>query len=157
MLLIVLTEAAQSYRTALAEHHMKLAAEQALAEAERDAARQEQQRLAEEKRQRELAAEARRRERERPAEKPKTLVLVRPKAEELDVPEDASLRAKARAYFLREAFKPERDPSDPKDITAVECDRAVGAAEGMSKKHIKGWREEVAAAITPSATGTAGS
>jgi hypothetical protein len=153
MLLIVLTEAAQSYRTALAEHHMQVAQAQAQAEAERLAARQEQQRQAQEQRQRELAAEARRRERERPVEKPQPLVLVKPKAAELDVPEDASLRAKARAYFMREAFKADRDPAE---ITAVECDRAVGAKDGMSKKHIKGWREEVAAAMEQSGTAVAG-
>lgn len=153
MLLIVLTEAAQSYRTALAEHHLQVAEAQALAEAERVAARQEQQRLAEEKRQRELAAEQRRRERERPLEKPQPLVLVKPKTADLDVPEDATLKDKARAYFLHEAFKADRTPGE---ITAVECDRAVGAKDGMSKKHIKGWREEVAAAMSQSGTAAAG-
>jgi hypothetical protein len=152
MLLIVLTEAAQSYRTALAEHHMKVAEAQKLAEAERLAARQEQQRLAEEKRQRELAAEVRRRERERPVEKPKPLVLVKPKAD-LDVPEDATLKDKARAWFMHEAFKADRDPAE---ITAVECDRAVGAKVGYSKRHIKGWREEVSAAMEQSGTAAAG-
>lgn len=143
MLLIVLTEAAQSYRTALTEHRRQAADEQARVEADRIAARQEQQRLAEEKRQRELAAEQRRRERERPAEKPKPLVLVAPPTA-LDVPEDASLKDKARAWFMHEAFKADRNPDE---ITAAECDRAVGASVGMSKKHIQGWREEVAAAI----------
>ena len=147
MLLIVLTEAAQSYRTALAEHHMKVAQAQQLAEAERLAARQEQQRLAEEKRQLDLAAEERRRERERPTEKPK-LVLFKPPTAGLDIPEDATLKDKARAWFMHEAFKADRDPAE---ITAVECDRAVGAKDGMSKKHIKGWREEIASASTPAA------
>lgn len=142
MLLIVLTEAAQSYRTALGVHHMKVAQAQELAEAQRLAARQEQQRLAEEKRQRELAAEQRRRERERerPVEKPKP-------------PEDASLKDKARAWFMHEAFKADRNPDE---ITAAQCDRAVGASVGMSKKHIQGWREEVAAAMSQSGTAAAG-
>ncbi len=153
MLLIVLTEAAQSYRTALAEHHMKVAQAQELAEAQRLAARQEQQRLAEEKRQRELAAEARRRERERSTEPPKKLVLVTPPAVDLNVAEDATLKDKARAWFMHEAFKADRNPDE---ITAVECDRAVGAKDGYSKRHIKVWREEVAAAIMPTGTATAG-
>lgn len=152
MLLIVLTEAAQSYRTALTEHRRQAAEEHARVEAERLAARQEQQRQAEEKRQRDLAAEQRRRERERPVEKPKSLVLVKPKAAELNVAEDASLKDKARAYFMGEAFKVDRET----EITAVECDRAVGAKDGMSKKHIKGWREEVAAAMEQAGTATAG-
>lgn len=97
-----------------------------------------------------LAAETT--ERERPAEKPKPLVLVKPKAAELNVAEDATLKDKARAYFMREAFKVDRET----EITAVECDRAVGAKDGMSKKHIKGWREEVAAAMEQSGTAAAG-
>jgi hypothetical protein len=156
LLLIVLTEAAQSYRTALTERRTEAAAEQARIEAERIAARQEQQRLAEEKRQRELAAEARRRDREQPAEKPKQLVLVKPKTSDLDVPGDAMLKDKARAYFMQQAYRADRDPLDPNDIKAVECDRAVGASVGTSKRYIKGWRDEVAAAMEQSGTAAAG-
>jgi hypothetical protein len=153
-LLIVLTEAAQSYRTALAEHHMKIAAEQErLAAAARQKAEQEAQAQREqEKRQRDEAAAARRREREATAAPSKPLVLVKPTVG-LDVPEDASLKDKARAWFMREAFKTDRHWES---ISAVECDRAVGASEGMSKKHIKGWRAEVAAAMGNSGTAAAG-
>jgi len=156
LLLIVLTEAAQSYRTALTEHRRQAAEERARIEGERLAALREQQRVAEEKRQRELAAEARRRERDRPAEQPKPLVLVKPNTAELDVADDAPLKDKARAYFMKQAYRADRDPFDPNDIKAVECDRAVGAGDGYSKRHIKGWREEVAAAMGNSGAAAAG-
>lgn len=100
-----------------------------------------------------LAAETT--ERERPAEKPKPLVLVQP-ASGLDVPEDAMKKDRARAYFMQQAYRADRDPFDPNDIKAVECDRAVAACEGTSKKYIKGWRNEVAVAMEQSGTAAAG-
>lgn len=157
LLLIVLTEAAQSYRTALGEHRARVVAEQEriAADARRKAEKEAQARRDEEDRARREAADARRQEREvRQAELPaKPLVLVKPKAAELDVPEDASLKDQARAYFMREAYRADRHWES---ISAAECDRAVGASVGMSKKHIKGWRDEVAAAMGNSGAAAAG-
>lgn len=152
LLLIVLTEAAQSYRTALSEHHAKIAAaqERLAVDARRKAEQEAQARRDEEEQRRRAAAEDRRREREQRPTQPapsKPLVLVAPP--DLNVPEDAMLKDKARAYFMQQAYRADRDPFDPNDIKAVECDRAVGASVGTSKRHIKGWRAEVAAAMSP--------
>lgn len=138
MLLIVLTEAAQSYRTALAGHRRDQAEQEALAAAEAQRIADEE----EQRRQNELAA-ARRRDREELVSPRKPI-----RKRVIQLGDGNSKRELGRAWFHEQVLLHGRDPHN---ITAREVDVAIDAND-YSKKHIQGWRVEVLAATK---TGTA--
>lgn len=139
MLLIVLTEAAQSYRTALAGHRRDQAEaeEQERLAAEQARASEEQRRKARTERQQPVVVATRTR---------KPIEVAKP-SNVRGINQGDSKRERARAYFMEQVLVEGRDPMDKK-LSAAECDRAVGA-NGYSKSHIDDWRAEALAAIRP--------
>ena len=135
VLLVVLTEAAQQYRTALATVQHRREEEQRRTEARRVA---QQQKPAPTPAPAAPTAP-------KPAVPPVAVKPPAPRAATVTElhPEQGTKLQRAEAWFM-EQVAAGRDPLDEKDITGAEVDRAIGAAVGYSKKHIKGWRTAAA-------------
>lgn len=56
-------------------------------------------------------------------------------------PGQMTLKAKGKEWFLAQVA----EGRDPNTVKPVEVDRAIGATEGYTKKHIQNWRDELAA------------
>ncbi|MFE2751582.1 hypothetical protein ACFXGA_06215 [Actinosynnema sp. NPDC059335] len=134
VLLVVLTEAAQQYRTALATVQHKRAEEQQRAEARRVAQQPKPAPVAPQAPAQPVA----------PVSKPDVPKRPMPRAATVTElhPEQGTKKDRGRAWLIKQVVEHHRDPQQ---ISAAEVDRAIDAS-GYSKKFIDGWRADAVAA-----------